>query len=306
MTSMPTLRNIANDTPADATDVEFNFNTIETHVSNELINRDGSVAMTGALLLAADPAAALGAATKQYVDAAIPTGVISPFAGSVAPTGWLLADGSVVSQATYPALFAVCSTTYNTGGEGAGNFRLPNLKTRAPIGRDSGTSPYTTLGATGGSKDAVVIGHSHTVGSHTHTTPSHQHNGSTGFVSSDHTHTYSGTTSTDGTHDHQTSTASTNGWFQFGGGTLGPKAVGDFTQGWNVSSPTRTDSQGAHTHTFSGTTSGISANHFHAFTTNNDGSGTSGAASPATDTQGVTGTNLNLQPYLIVNYIIKT
>lgn len=68
MTAMPTLRTIANGTPADATDVEYNFDTIETHVAAELVNRDGSVAMTGALTLPGSPSAANEAATKGYVD----------------------------------------------------------------------------------------------------------------------------------------------------------------------------------------------------------------------------------------------
>jgi microcystin-dependent protein len=39
--------------------------------------------------------------------ASVPTGSISSFAGIAAPTGWLLCDGSVYSQTTYAALFAV-------------------------------------------------------------------------------------------------------------------------------------------------------------------------------------------------------
>lgn len=45
------------------------------------------------------------------------------------PPGMLLANGAVVAIADYPALFDVIGTTYNTGGEGAGNYRLPNLVT---------------------------------------------------------------------------------------------------------------------------------------------------------------------------------
>lgn len=315
MTGMPALQNIANNTPGNAVPVDSNFETIETHIANELINRDGSVAMTGQLLLAGNPAAALGAAPKQYVDAAIPTGVVSAFAGAAAPSGWQLCDGTVLSQAGFAALFAVIGSTYNTGGEGAGNFRVPDLRTRVPIGRHASTSPFTVLGSAAGSKDAVVIGHSHTVGAHTHTTPSHQHNGSTGFVSNDHTHgfSWSGTTDAQGSHDHQTNASFSGVWIFGGGGDLGMRSDGTlnvtrFGVPSNISDPSRTSTVGSHAHNYSGSgsTGGISANHNHAFTTNNDGSGTSGPSSPATDTQGVTGTNLNLPPYLIVNYIIKT
>lgn len=44
-----------------------------------------------------------------------------------APQGWLLCEGQVVAIATYPGLYATLGTTFNTGGEGAGNFRLPAI-----------------------------------------------------------------------------------------------------------------------------------------------------------------------------------
>jgi hypothetical protein len=53
-------------------------------------------------------------------------GIVVNYAGPALPAGLLPADGSVVAQATYPRLFAAILTTHNTGGEGAGNFRLPN------------------------------------------------------------------------------------------------------------------------------------------------------------------------------------
>lgn len=57
-----------------------------------------------------------------------PSGSVMMYAGTVIPSGWLLADGSVVSQVTYADLYSAIGTTYNTGGEGAGNFRLPDMQ----------------------------------------------------------------------------------------------------------------------------------------------------------------------------------
>ena len=73
--------------------------------------------------------------------AATPSGTVAAYAGAIAPTGWFLCDGSVVSQTTFAALFAIVSTTYNTGGEGAGNFRLPDLRGRIPVGLDNMGGP---------------------------------------------------------------------------------------------------------------------------------------------------------------------
>ena len=59
---------ILNDTPATASPVEANFNRIEQHINQELIERDGTVAMRAQLQLVGDPVTDLDAAPKQYVD----------------------------------------------------------------------------------------------------------------------------------------------------------------------------------------------------------------------------------------------
>lgn len=61
---------------------------------------------------------------------AIPPGTVFPFLGSVIPAGYLELNGQVVSQETYRALYLVIGAAYNTGGEGAGNFRLPDAAGR--------------------------------------------------------------------------------------------------------------------------------------------------------------------------------
>jgi len=73
-----------------------------------------------------------------------PVGAMLDFAGVSAPTGWLLCDGSVVSQTTYSNLFTAIGSTWNTGGEGVGNFRLPDMRRRVSVG--SGGSGTGTLG----------------------------------------------------------------------------------------------------------------------------------------------------------------
>jgi len=58
-----------------------------------------------------------------------PTGTVSMFAGSAAPSGWLICDGSTldsVANPQYAALYAVILTTY--GGTGADDFNLPDCR----------------------------------------------------------------------------------------------------------------------------------------------------------------------------------
>jgi microcystin-dependent protein len=61
-------------------------------------------------------------------------GTVSSFAGSSAPSGYLICDGTVQLRASYPALFAAIGTTWNTGGELGTQFRLPNGAGRSFIG----------------------------------------------------------------------------------------------------------------------------------------------------------------------------
>ena len=61
------------------------------------------------------------------VQSILPPGTVLPFAGSSAPAGWALCDGSAVSRTTYNALFSAVSTTYGVG-DGSTTFNLPNAQ----------------------------------------------------------------------------------------------------------------------------------------------------------------------------------
>ena len=80
-----------------------------------------------------------------------PAGVISIYAGSTAPEGWLICDGSAVSRTTYSSLFTAIGTTYGAGDEST-TFNLPNLKGKIPVGYNSSDSDFDALGKTGGEK----------------------------------------------------------------------------------------------------------------------------------------------------------
>lgn len=99
--------------------------------------------------------------------AAIPSGALMMWPTSSAPSGWLVANGAAVSRATYATLFAVLGTTFGSG-DGSTTFNLPDYRDRMPIG--AGTS--YSANSTGGSKDAVVVSHTHTASV---TDPGHRH-----------------------------------------------------------------------------------------------------------------------------------
>lgn len=125
-----------------------------------MVKRAASTSVFRAVVV--DPPAA-----PSPISSSLVPGLVIPYAGSSAPTGWLLCDGSAVSRTTYANLFGVVGTTFGVG-DGSTTFNVPDLRQRFPLGKAaSGTG--STLGSTGG-----AINHTHdegtlAVASHSHT-----------------------------------------------------------------------------------------------------------------------------------------
>jgi microcystin-dependent protein len=212
-----------------------------------------------------------------------PPGVISQFAGSTAPAGYLLCDGAAVSRTTYSSLFATIGTTYGVGNNTT-TFNLPNLQNRIPVGKGP-DAEFDTLGETGGAK-AVSLAATNI--------PAHSHTGTTDAETQEHTHGF-GTSSDQGILNiHGAGSASVIAGGQGSGAGSGAR-TSYRSGGTNIAGATSYDAW-VHTHSHSGTTGGRSATHNHTFTTSSVGGDGTG---------GVVAVN-NLQPYIVVNYIIKT
>lgn len=68
----------------------------------------------------------------------MPVGTVLPFAGSVAPAGWLLCDGkSYARTGQQKDLFAVIGTLYGSEGD---KFRVPDLRQTFVMGAAAGTN----------------------------------------------------------------------------------------------------------------------------------------------------------------------
>lgn len=158
---------------ADSTDSIFavsddrNF-TVKTNAATRLTINSTDATSTVPIVLPAAPTTTLQAATKGYVDAAGPAGLIAPFGGTSAPTGWLACDGSAVSRTTYATLFAAISTTWGSG-DGSTTFNVPDL--RGAFLRGSGTSSLdpSSPRAVGSFQAEAYLSHTHTDSGHTHT-----------------------------------------------------------------------------------------------------------------------------------------
>jgi microcystin-dependent protein len=203
-----------------------------------------------------------------------PAGVINMWATTTAPTSWLLCDGTAVSRSTYASLFAVIGTTYGVG-DNSTTFNLPNLKGKVPVGRDSADTSFDSMGETGGAKTHTLSSaempiHTHIQNSHNHTQNSHTH-----------------TTDTQGSHNHGGSVGTGEFLYRDGAYNTGFNSwVGNVYLAitWNGG----TAYAGSHSHNVNGNTA---INNAQTATNQNAGSGLS---------------HNNLQPYIVLNYIIKT
>lgn len=62
----------------------------------------------------------------------VPAGALVPYAGSAAPSGYLLCDGSSYLRDSYPDLFTAIGTTY--GAADGTHFNVPDMRGRMPVG----------------------------------------------------------------------------------------------------------------------------------------------------------------------------
>jgi microcystin-dependent protein len=277
MASPPTVSTVfVPNTIAESGEVNQNFSDLISWITANAMQRDGSVSFSGIPSLPSTmPSNVNHAVRKGYVDAAIgdvagvvfPVGSVIDYVGLTAPEGWALLDGQTLTNAEslFPQLWAVAPSAWRSGS----NIVLPNAAGRVAAGFDSGSTPFNAIGKTGGSRDSVVVDHTHSGGTFSGTTAG------SGNLS------MFGGTSTDGLHRHSYVFRSL--------GSRGTAAPTDTT----ALGPTQTGTTGtagSHSHTVS--VSG--ANHTHSF------SGTVSISSA-----GVSGADKNLQPYLTLNKIIK-
>lgn len=291
----------------------------------------------------------------KYVDRLLastsgsPTGAVTQFAGSAAPTGWLLCDGTAVSRATYADLFAAIGTTYGAGN-GSTTFNLPNLKGRVPVGRDSADTSFDVLGETGGAKTHTLTvtempshthvqdshnhtqaahshtltdpGHNHTQNAHTHTQTGHSHT----LTDPGHNHTQNSHNHTQNAHSHATTTdtsakavstvttAATAGYANSGSGYIRNALLSDNVTGSTTAVNNATTATNNASTTGATVDSATAVNQNTTATNNSNTTGITLASATATNNAttatnqntGGGGAHNNLQPYLVLNYIIKT
>lgn len=210
------------------------------------------------------------------------------FHQTAAPTGWTKDTTASLDNS------ALRIVTGAAGSGGADGFSAVFAASKSTATDGSSTSGSTIL-------DSTMI-------------PSHLHAVSitSGLVSADHTHSFSATTSSDGSHQHgeriadSVGTNAPNGhpWQSSGTAGTGGRALAVAQSIEFAATPQLlTDSAGAHTHTVSGTSGGISANHSHLVSgnTGNTGGGLGHTHSTPAHSHTVSTMNLKFQDIIIAS-----
>ena len=116
----------------------------------------------------------------------VPAGSVLTFAGTSAPTGYLICDGSSVSRTAYSALFSVISTFHGTAS--VTTFNIPDYRGRflrmlagtSTVDPDKTTRTAMATGGSTGNSIGSIQGHAfqthtHTQSPHNHTQSPHNH-----------------------------------------------------------------------------------------------------------------------------------
>ena len=85
------------------------------------------------------------------INNSLPIGTIVDFAGIIAPTGWLICDGSAISRTTYADLLVTIGTIYGEG-DGSTTFNLPNCEGLVTVGIKNDDADFNEIGKKGGEK----------------------------------------------------------------------------------------------------------------------------------------------------------
>lgn len=214
-----------------------------------------------------------------------PTGAIMQFAGASVPTGWLFCQGQELQIISYQTLYNILTAngtvfpygtnTNGSGGAGTTHFRLPNLQNKVPVGLGT-EAEFNALGGSGGTKSTSLTSNH---------IPQHNH-------AIDHDHA-SFNTASGGTHKHWISGAAYDDGNMSTSGSSNTQDYGLAADAGTYSSEDPNKAYGRYS-----STNGSSHTHainVPAFT------GISGNYGAAT----VTPVSA-IQPYIVLNYIIKT
>lgn len=225
-----------------------------------------------------------------------PVGTIVAYAGKTIPSGYILADGTLLQISKYQELYNAIGDTYGTSPDSA-YFYIPSIKGKTVIGTgnytEKGSTTTYNLGNMGGeSAHKLTINE---LPSHTHTFTGTK---VTTLAGGKHTHTYSGTT------DEKSSMKGIFSILAEGDNAVFmDDEVSIFDEDYSMASLSSGSAIGFGKYRF------IDQNHTHTFTAvstpNNTGHTHNYSAKGTNGNTGNDEAHNNLMPYITMNYIIK-
>ena len=234
---------------------------------------------------------------EKVVNALVPVGSLFAFAGDTAPTGYLICDGSEFENKNHKKLSETLGNKYGAAAKGSEWTKLPNLKGKHPVGKDTGReaikgSQPNLVGESGGSSEVALTEAQ---------LAKHNHGGATGSAATGtesalHTHGVN-----DPGHAHGVNDPSHIHFGSAGGGVVAHASFGTgvgFTNGNEqmiVNNATQASVTGI---SIQGAGTGISNQ-----TNNVAHTHTAGPLSIANAGSGTA--HENMSPYVVTNYIIK-
>lgn len=210
VSSIPNI--FSNNTNADANLVNANFSSIVNWLNTNVIQPDSANFTVFPTLPTGSPSNAYHAVPKNYVDNFFPAGSIVMYSSTIAPTGWVACNGATFdgTNAIYAKLYSIIGLSY--GGTVSTAFKVPDLSGRVPVGFGAGSGLTSrALNDQGGAEthvltEAQLASHNHTQNSHNHTQDAHNH------TQNAHTHLQNAHNHTQNAHNHSlyTTYATTN------------------------------------------------------------------------------------------------
>jgi microcystin-dependent protein len=253
-----------------------NFVGEHVHFGDLIVERDALI--NGNLTVKKDIRARSFYATGNfYLDnyILVPAGTIVQYAAINAPDGWLICDGALLNKISYSDLFGVIGNLYG-GAPTDLSFNLPDMRGRVGVGAIGfGLRPGLSerlMGASGGAETHAL---------NANEIPAHTHTGNT-IIAGEHIHI-----ATDSGHVHEYA----DSYFAESDGNapqnnvFGTSASVDSDNEYKYRTPVPTTSTG-----YANITVANNGAHTHGFTTDSTGGGLP---------------HNNMQPFLVIRYLIK-
>lgn len=231
MPNFTAIKNYSDFTVLTQAQLDQAFGSIETFLNNTKLDSDniqtGGIEASNLAASSVDSGALaanavlLSKLATEVINKLVPTGVILAYAGTAAPSGYLLCDGSAVSRTAFASLYSVIGISHGQG-DGSTTFNVPDMRGRFIRGRDAGAgrdpdaSSRTAIQLGGNTGDTIgsLQGYAtalpttnfttDTAPDHTHGVPSND--GTTSANAAGNLYTRqntAGTSAPGGSHDHE-------------------------------------------------------------------------------------------------------